>query len=172
MRDHLKPQAWPTHVGRATRLLAGVAGLLLIFMMGLIASAVFMRYVAGRPILGVNEIVQLTAVAIAMLALPHTTERGLHVRADVFDPAIGRWGRFVGDLFTRAISIVALAALVKRAWAKTFDALEFGDATNMLGLPVWPFYALLAAGMALSIAVFVLQLATLITTRRPLGEHE
>ncbi|GKY86631.1 TRAP transporter small permease [Sinisalibacter aestuarii] len=164
--------AWSNLFGRATLVLAWVAGAFLLFMMALIASAVIMRYVVGQPILGVNEIVQLTAVAIAMLALPYATHESIHVRADLFDPALGRWGRFIGDIITRILSIVTLWYLVGRAWAKALDAHEFGDSTNMLNMPIWPFYGLLTLGMALCIVIFALQLATVITTGRPFGERK
>lgn len=164
-------KAWSNVFGQATLVMAGISGLLLVFMMGLIAVAVIMRYVIGQPILGVNEIVQLNAVAIAMLALPYATHRGIHVRADLFDTMLGRWGRFSGDLLTRALSIAALWFLVDRAWAKTLDALEFGDSTNMLGLPIWPFYGLLALGMGLSILIFAVQFIAILASGRPHGEH-
>lgn len=166
----LKLAAWPEISGRATRFLAVLAGVLLIFMMGLIFVSVLMRYVAARPLLGVNEIVQLTAVAITMLALPYATHIQNHVRADLFDPMLGRIGRFVGDIATRLLSLWTLAYLIQRAWKKAFEAAEYGDATNMLNLPIWPLYGLVVLGIGLSMVVFVLQLGVLVATRRPMGE--
>lgn len=147
-------------------ILASVAGVFLIAMTCLISIAVIMRYVAGQPILGVNEIVQLIAVALAMLALPYTTHSQRHVRADIFDPALGAMGRFLADLLTRALSIAALCYLVVRAKDKALDAHEFGDATNMLELPIWPFYGLIALGMSLCIIVFALQFVTILAQGR------
>lgn len=164
--------AWPDLFGRATFALAALAGVLLILMMGLIASAVFMRYVMGNPLLGVNEIVQLAAVAITMLALPYATHLHAHVRADIFDPALGRVGRWLADILTRALSIWALWILVGRAWDKAAEAAEFGDATNMLNLPIWPLYALVVLGIGLAIVIFAVQIVLLILTRRAFGEPE
>ncbi|WP_425053411.1 TRAP transporter small permease [Psychromarinibacter sp. S121] len=163
-------RAWSVYTGRATLVLGWVAGLLLVLMTALITAAVIMRYAVGQPILGVNEIVQLNAVALAMLALPYATYSGAHVRADIFDPALGRWGRWLADLLTRAVSVGALYFLVTRAWDKALDAREFGDATNMLNLPIWPFYGLIALGMALCVLVFVLEFATILLTGHPKGE--
>ena len=162
--------AWSDMFGRATLFLAWIAGAFLVLMMALISAAVFMRYLVGQPILGVNEIVQLNAVAIAMLALPYTTHSSAHVRADIFDPVLGRWGRFLADLITRTLSITVLWFLVDRARLKALDALEYGDATNMLGLPIWPFYALLALGMAACALIFALQIVTVLVTMHPYGE--
>ena len=80
------------------------------------------------------------------------------------------WGRFLADLITRTLSITVLWFLVDRARLKALDALEYGDATNMLGLPIWPFYALLALGMAACALIFALQIVTVLVTMHPYGE--
>ena len=41
------------------------------------------------------------------------------------------------------------------------DAAEFGDATNMLAIPLWPFYALIVLGAALYATMLVIQVADL-----------
>jgi TRAP-type C4-dicarboxylate transport system permease small subunit len=138
------------------------AGISLLFMVVLIAVGVVLRYAFATPILGINEIVQLNSVAVVMLALPWATSEGAHVRVDVLDNAIGRFGRFVGDVLSRVLSTFVLAVLVWRAGLKALDALEYGDATNMLSLPLWPFYAILATGFALCVLVLLGQLAAIL----------
>jgi TRAP-type C4-dicarboxylate transport system permease small subunit len=147
---------------RATLILAMAAGVSLLFMVVLIAVGVLLRFAFAQPILGLNEIVQLNSVAVVMLALPWATAEGAHVRVDVLDKAIGRAGRFLGDLVSRALSAFVLAVLVWRSALKALDALKYGDATNMLGLPIWPFYAILALGMALCVVVLAAQIAALL----------
>ncbi len=159
--------AWLTLVGLAPRLLAVIAGLCLVVMVTVIAAGVVMRYVFSAPILGVNEIVQMTAVALAMLALPQATAVGAHVRVDLFDKPLGRWGRFAGDILSRGLVIWATYYLCRRAWAKMFDAVTYGEATNMLQLPLWPAYAAVFAGMALSALVMAAQIAALLTGWNP-----
>ena len=163
-------RAWPNVFGQATFFLAALAGLILLFMVGLIAFGVIMRYVVGQPILGINEIVQLAAVALAMLALPYTTHAEAHVRADLFDNALGAWGRFGADLLTRALSIVTLWILAGRAWDKAVDALEFGDETNMLGLPIWPIYGFVAVAIGLTIAVFAVQFLAILISGKAVND--
>jgi TRAP-type C4-dicarboxylate transport system permease small subunit len=147
---------------RATLTLAMAAGVSLLFMVALITAGVLLRFAFAQPILGLNEIVQLNSVSVVMLALPWATAEGAHVRVDVLDKTIGRLGRFLGDLVSRALSAFVLAVLVWRSALKALDALKYGDATNMLGLPVWPFYAILALGMALCVIVLAVQIAALL----------
>lgn len=143
---------------RSARALAVLAGLGLLLVLALIFVSVIMRYVFDAPIVGVNEMVQMASVGIVMLALPWCTAEGAHVGVDVLDHKIGRWGRFIGDIQARVIAALILSVLVWRAALKALDAHEFGDATNMLQMPIWPFYAMIAAGMALSVLVLLAQL--------------
>jgi TRAP-type C4-dicarboxylate transport system permease small subunit len=147
---------------RATLWLAMLAAGALIFMVAAISVGVVLRYAFGTPVLGLNEINQMTAVVLVMAALPYCTAQGGHVGVDVFDKAIGRWGRFVGDLGSRLLSGFVLSVLVRRAVLKALDAYEFRDTTNMLGLPIWPFYGILALGMALCVLVFAVQILAIL----------
>lgn len=147
---------------QAPALLAIGAGLCLISMVVVVMLGVVLRYVVGNPLLGVNEIVQLIAVALAMLALPYCTASDAHVRVDLFDRFLGRWGRLFGDLLSRSLSVTALFFLCWQAWDKAADAIEFGDVTNMLSLPLWPIYGAIVLGMALCALVYAMQIMALI----------
>jgi TRAP-type C4-dicarboxylate transport system permease small subunit len=147
-------------VDRATWVLALAAGLCLIGIMSVIVLGVVMRYVFASPLLGVNEIIQLAAVAMVMSALPYCTFKQQHVAVDVFEHQLGLWGRFMGDLLALVLPIFAFSVLTQRATLKALDALEWSDATNMLRLPIWPFYGLLASGAGLCVLVFLVQLTT------------
>jgi TRAP-type C4-dicarboxylate transport system permease small subunit len=153
-----------TLIDRANLFLAMAAGISLLFMVVLIAVGVVLRFAFALPILGINEIVQLNSVVLVMLALPWATAQAAHVRVDVLDSAIGRWGRFAGDILSRVLSAFVLTILVWRSGAKAVDALRYGDATNMLSLPIWPFYAILSVGIALCVLVLIGQLIELLKT--------
>ncbi|WP_138473412.1 TRAP transporter small permease [Poseidonocella sp. HB161398] len=143
--------------GRATAVLAVIGGIALIALVVLIFAGVVMRYALGQPILGSNEIIQLAAVALVMSALPYCTSLNGHVGVDVFDRFLGYFGRRAGDVMARVLSGWVLGVLCHRAVLKALDAAEFGDATNMLGLPLWPFYAILALGTGLVVVIFAIQ---------------
>ncbi|MEZ5684560.1 MAG: TRAP transporter small permease [Paracoccaceae bacterium] len=157
MSEAAKLPAWLKVFNRANLALAALSGVFLLLVLSLVFVGVIARYVFDTPIVGINEFVQLASVGVVMLALPYCTSYGGHVSVDVLDHAIGAWGRFAGDLLSRALSGLVLGILVKRAALKALDALEYGDATNMLGLPLWPFYAFVAAGMGLCVAILAVQ---------------
>lgn len=143
---------------RAIRLLTLISSLALAVLLVVTFTGVIMRYVFGAPILGGNEIIQLASVVLVMLAMPAAAYDEAHIRVDVFDSHIGHWGRFMGDILTRGVSVYLLAILAWRSWDKLADAAEYGDATNMLRIPLWPFYGFLLLGAALYAAVLFLQL--------------
>lgn len=157
MTDDVK-KARSTWLDRASQGLAILAALALIFMVVVISAGVILRYAFGTPVLGLNEINQMTAVVLVMAALPYCTVRNGHVGVDVFDSAIGSWGRLIGDIGSRLLSGFVLSVLVWRAVLKALDAFEFEDTTNMLSLPIWPFYGILAIGMALCVLIFAVQI--------------
>lgn len=138
-----------------------IGGICLISIVFIVTAGVIMRYAFAAPLLGINEIVQLTAVALVMSALPYCTVQEDHVAVDVFEKWLGRPGRFIGDVLSRALSGLILALLCRRAVLRTLDAWEFSDSTNMLRMPIWPFYAILAAGAGLCALIFAMQLVML-----------
>ncbi|KJS09199.1 MAG: hypothetical protein VR78_16660 [Hoeflea sp. BRH_c9] len=125
-------------------------------------AGVVMRYFFNAPILGNNEIIELASVVVVMLAMPGAAQNNMHIRVDVFDGPIGAFGRFAGDILTRGLSIYLLTLLGWRAWGKLADAAEYGDATNMLSIPLWPFYGLLVLGAALYAIVLAIQLVDIL----------
>lgn len=159
----LEQASWAKPFAQATRGLAWIGALCLLMMMVLIFGGVLMRYALNQPILGLNEIIQLAAVAVVMSSLPYCTAQGGHVSVDIFDRVLGRWGRLLGDVLSRLVSGYVLSVLCWRAALKALDAFEWGDATNMLGLPIAPFYGILAAGTGLCVLVFAAELVLLLT---------
>ena len=159
-------KTWSARAGQVPVLLNLGAGICLVAMVAVIAAGVVMRYIVGNPLMGVNEIVQTIAVALAMLALPQATATGAHVSVDLLDRALGRWGRWFGDILSRVLSITVLGHLCLRALAKTREAAEYGDVTNMLQL-LWPVYAAILFGMGLCALVFAAQILGLLLGGAP-----
>lgn len=153
-------------LSRLTHGLNIIAGICLFSVMAVVSVGVVMRYAFQAPLLGVNEIVQLAAVALVMASLPYCTDKDNHVAVDVFEKPLGPWGRMLGDIVSRVLSGFVLGLLCQRAVLKALDALEWGDATNMLGMPIWPFYVIIAMGAGLCVLIFAAQLL-LILTRGP-----
>ena len=149
---------------RATKPLTIVAGISLLFIVATIVASVVARYFFNSPIKGADELVQMSGIVLIMMALPYATSVGAHVRVDIFDELLGHIGRVLGDILSRVVSGFVLVIITQRAWRRMFDAYEYADTTNMLQLPLWPFFAVLMAGTALCLVIYLAELIQLIFT--------
>ena len=164
MKKSQRELAHSTRVEWAVHSLTFLSAVALGILLVVTFASVIMRYFFNAPILGSNEIIQLASVVLVMLAMPGAAQKGMHIRVDVFDNWIGAIGRLAGDILTRAVSVYLLGILAWRAWGKLLDAAEFGDATNMLTIPLWPFYGLLILGSVLYALVLIIQLVDIVRT--------
>lgn len=138
--------------------MAAIAGVALISMMLVAFMGVIMRYFFQIPILGGNEIIQILAGVTVMMAIPVTAIDNNHIRVDVLDNFIGRIGRFIGDISSRAFSAFILFHLVVKVFGKTLDAIKYKDTTNLLEFPLWPMYGFVTLGMSLFLAIILIEL--------------
>lgn len=135
-----------------------IGGWVLFAIMILVTIAVVFRYVFNAPILGDVELVEMGMAVVVMMAMPYTARLDGHIRVDIFDHALGAIGRYVTDLVWRVIAIYVLQLLIQKTYAKTLDAIEYEDVTNMLELPVAIAYGSITLGMTLMVLVFFVQL--------------
>lgn len=151
---------------RAVLVVARVSSVMAVAALGVllltIAVSVVARYVLAAPLLGSNEILQSTLVALVALALLPAVHGEHHIRVDVLDSVIGKYGCYAGDLFARAMGAYVLLTLAYRALQQAREAAEFADATNMLQLPLWPFYGSILVGSLLYAVMLVIQTIDLI----------
>jgi TRAP-type transport system small permease protein len=152
------PANRPRAAGRVDVWLAMGAAVVLAMMMIFVFAGVTLRYLFNAPVLGSNEILELASVAVVMLAIPYCTVEDAHVRIDLLDSFLGRAGRAITDAIYRVLAIVLLFFLVRSYVGRTLDAWTYADTTNLLHIPIWPFYGLVVLGMGLFAAILALQL--------------
>lgn len=153
-------------ISRADVWLATIAAIVLAGMMVFVFAGAILRYAFNAPIPGGNEVLEMASVAAVMLAVPYCTTQEAHVRIDLLDNALGRVGRAVTDALYRVIGIVVLWFLTKSYIARSMDAYEYEDLTNMLDIPIWPFYALIVFGMGLYGLILAAQLVGSVFAKR------
>lgn len=142
---------------RVLRVLALGGGVVLLGLMGLVAFDVVMRYVLRIPFLGAYEMTELAMALIVFLGLPYCAATGGHVAVDVFGPVLDRPAlRWVNVL----LPLAGAALTVVMAWQSVLYALDSrsrGEATNMLGIDLFPFQLVSALSLALFCAVLLHQ---------------
>lgn len=137
---------WGSHI------LAGIAGLSLLTMMGMIVVNVFFRYVVGNPLVGIHDLVQLSMVVIVFFSLAYTGLKGAHIAVDLFSPALARIRpRWADMLLYRSVMLIAAVTMFWVAYLslnRMFKSELMREASNMIGVPHYPFYGIIALGLA------------------------
>lgn len=144
---------------RALRYLAYAGGVVLLGLMLLIVYEVFMRYFYGRPFRGGFEITELIMATIVAFGLPYTAISGGHVSVDL----LSRWlDRPAWRWLTVLVHLVGAALLFFVAWRSGLHAMSgmrFGDMTNMMRIPKYPFQFAIAISAGLFGLVLLLEAA-------------
>jgi TRAP-type C4-dicarboxylate transport system permease small subunit len=117
------------------------------------------RLAFNQPIHGTLDVVEVTLVLVAFLALPECFRRDEQIKVDVFDGMLGpqRLGRLVliGEIATLAF-LGLLAATLLQPLA---DAYHFGDHKPDLPVPIWTLLAAIEVALVVSIFVVIGRIA-------------
>ena len=142
-----------TWLAALTRPLASIG------VLGMLAAAtatvvdVLLRWLAGRGVLALNEIVSMVfGVAIAA-CIPAGVAGGVNLKIDIF----ARWitGRLAAwlDVFGSSLLLLFFAVLTYRIYVFTGTLYAQGRSTVILGWPMWPFIS--AADALFAIATVI-----------------
>ena len=137
------------------RVLAYAGGVVLLGLVALVAFDILMRRVLKLPFLGGFEMTELAMVVIVALGLPYCAALGGHISVDLFGKVLDRAGL---RWLTAAVHLIGAVLLAVVAWRTVLYALgsyRWGDATNMMAIPKYPFQLVTALGAALFAAVLL-----------------
>ena len=142
---------------RALRLLAYAGGLILAGLALLVIYEIFMRYFFGRPFRGGYEMTEIAMSAIVACGLPYTAITRGHVSVDIFSRVLDRpafrWLNFA----VHAAGAAILAVVAWQSWLHAMSGLSYGDVTNMMRIPKYPFQFAIAISAGLFALVLCLE---------------
>jgi len=140
-------------MGRALELLCkalALAGGAILAAITLMAVASIGGRLAGHPIQGDFELVQLgCAVAIAFFLPFCQLERG-NIIVDFFTVRCGARTQRGLDAFGALLLAIVMALVAWRTWAGTVAMKAGGETSMIMGIPLWYAYALLTPAFALT----------------------
>ena len=133
------------------------AALVLFALMVLTFCDVMLRNGAARPIYGAFEVTELMLVVLIFAGLPLVSEAREHVTLDLL-------GGFLAPRVRRLLDVLAqgvcAAALLGAAWLMILRAgrmAAYGDTSAQLKIAYWPFGYFMAALLAATALIHVLQ---------------
>ncbi len=142
-----------------TRSLAFAGGAALLWLMLLTVVAVVMRYVFNAPILGAQDISELSLAVVVFLGIPYCGWTGGHVAVDLISAVVAESRLRYTDTLMRLLGAVLFAVVAWQALRQGLDALEYGEASNLVEIAHHPFMFLMSFGWLLFALVLLLQAA-------------
>lgn len=142
-------------------LLAGMntlASIWVLFIVALISTDVIGRAAFNAPLPGVPEIVRFSIVGMVWLQMAYALRSGNHLRTTLF---LGMMPPLARRAVLVANSLVGIGLFVLIAWlgwiemAKSYDIGAF-EGEHPVRIPVWPIWAILVGGAALTALQFAL----------------
>lgn len=143
-------------VGDVVRLLAIGSGIILLCLMLLTVVAVTLRKF-NHPILGAQDLSESGLIIVVFFAMAYSGWTGGHIAVDLIGGFIKRRTLDLMDTVTRAVSGGFFLVVAWQSARQGFDALEYGDGFNLLPIPHYPFFFIIAFGSAVfAFILFVL----------------
>lgn len=130
--------------------LALAGGLLLLAATLLTIVSVLGRWLAGAPVLGDIELMQVACAIAVALFLPWCQVRGGHIIVDFFTAGATRATRRRLDALGSVLVGTVMLLLAWRAAIGVADMAQAGETTMLLGFPSWLTYLALVPGLALA----------------------
>ncbi|WP_221796519.1 TRAP transporter small permease [Oceanobacter mangrovi] len=138
--------------------LAGAAMALLI-----LASAL-LRYLAGAPISFSDELAGLLFVTLAFTTFPYVMDRAEHIRLTILTERFGPLGQRLCRFGACLIFFTFASVFVYESWNFMDFSKMIESRSDVSGLLLWPWMALMPAAMAVCLLVELRALWRLITT--------
>ena len=128
------------------------SALSLVAMMLVTVADVSSRAFANLPITGAYDLVQLFLVGTVFLSIPEVFLRGENIGVDFVDHLVGPRAISLLKMVARFLAFVFVGVLLWQMIAPALDAMRFHEVSPDLSIPMIVHWALMVAGIALSLA--------------------
>ena len=140
---------------RSVKAMALLAGSSLMVLMVVVCYAVLMRRVFNAPPLWGTDVASVLLVPVAFFGFAYCGWTGGHIAVDVISslnkPNLTRWT----DVIVRLLSAGLLGILSSRCIILLEDAVEIGEASEMIEIPFSPFIVIMIIGSAMFTLTFL-----------------
>ena len=155
-RGLARADSWLGWVENRLNLLAGI----LIFGLMLLGVAqILLRTAFRSPIFGYLDIVEVSMVGFAVLAISFVQRVGGHVRMELFVARLKGRALWIAEAVGTALGIFIVAVLIPYAYRHFERAFDFGDSTIDIEIATWPAKLLVPVALSILLARLVLQMA-------------
>jgi TRAP-type C4-dicarboxylate transport system permease small subunit len=160
----------PASLGKAGRVLAIIAGAMIMAMMVVTTIDVIGRDVFNRPLLGAFEVTEILMGLVIFAGMPLATAAREHITVNFIETILPPRALCAQAALTDVICAVVAAVMAWRMFVRGSGLIDANEATLVLGVPrgliAWGMAALLAATtITFLVAAFVAARAAIRGTR-------
>lgn len=143
-----------------------IAGLLLGAIAMLTFSAVMLRWLFNYGLPDAFDFSRLLLGTAMFWGIALAGFHNRHIQVDGFWELAPAWGKRAIDIFATSVTLAFMALFAWMLKGKVMSVLASNEQTLDLRLPVWPFHAVAALGIALAATLLLLRLVRLIAGKK------
>ena len=144
-----KVQKFNAGVHRFTQAIALISFVCVLLMMLMNVADVIMGYLFQTHILGAYELTQRMLMCAVFTAFAYGQSKKSHINMTIIIVHFPRPLRFIIFTLMGILSVLAAGAMTYAAAVQTGVAVSTGYMTEVLYIPLWPFYVIETAAMAI-----------------------
>ncbi len=157
---------------KATTASAILAGVVLFGLMLLTAADVGSRYFLNAPLNGVVDLTRFSVLIMTFLGFAYCGFRGANVVIELLFNQLGPRVQTGLKRLANALGCLLFSVIAWRSVVQSVDVREFNETSQLLTIPYWPFYVLLAFGAALFAWVLLLRIFVELPEENDVQEDE
>ncbi|WP_107850430.1 TRAP transporter small permease [Oceanimonas marisflavi] len=131
--------------------LAGVGGGILMTIT--VFASTLLRYLFGSPVHFSNELAGLLFFSLTFLTIPHVLNSGRHIRIDLITRALSARAARLSETFAGLVLILFSTIVIYESWDFMVFSREIEARSDISGLLLWPWMALMPLSFVLCILV-------------------
>ena len=135
-----------------------IGSLTMVGLMLLTVGDVLLRYFFNAPILGSFELTEFSLIILVFFAIPWGTAQKVNVRVDLLVGPLPNRVRAIFDSVTCFLSTLITALLAWYTVPQAKYMMKLGSESDMLEIPLYPFYFIVAVGFFLLFFVLIANL--------------
>lgn len=147
-----------TPIVSASRVMIIVAMVVVVAMMLLTVSDVFLRYIFKNPVPDSQELTEYLMVCVAFLGMAWVAIKGEHITVSLVVSRLSPRSQAIFDSVTYFLGLGVVVLISWRNFSEAPIVRQIGLDSLLLGVPEYPFYLVLAVGLAILCLVMLIQL--------------
>ena len=157
-KTNTQPELWDKINKWMHTIIGPVASVVLFFMMALTFVDVIGRYLFNSPVVGGVELTEFAMAIVIFLGLTLLCCEEGHVVVDIFDSFVPKGMKAIQNIMINIVSFIVMGVISWQLWIKAGDAIEYGDRTQFLSLPMGPlfYFMSLMTGISSMIMLFIM----------------